>query len=133
VSRHNLRAAGDTYAQTFSCPLFAPGAGCLVHARAKPAPCVQHACYDNWEDVPPIDLQWRTESRVERLNEQAYGAAWAWLPLPLWLTLVDPYDDGGGAELSRLTRLWAARRPATPHNSAHSAARQRRSLPILTR
>jgi hypothetical protein len=132
VSRYDLRAAGDTYAQTFSCPLFAPGTGCLVHARAKPAPCVQHACYDNWEDVPPISLQWRTESRVERLNEQSYGAAWAWLPLPLWLTLVDPYD-GDGAELSRLTRLWAARRPATSNNSAHTAARQRRSLPVITR
>ena len=132
VSRYNLRAAGDTYAQTFACPLFLPGTGCLVHARSKPAPCVQHACYDNWEDVPPASLQWRTESRVERLNEQAYGAAWAWLPLPLWLALVDPYE-GDGAELSRLTRLWAARRPAAPNNSAHSAARRRRSLPVLTR
>src|SRR5918998_6249076 len=126
VSRYDLRAAGDTYAQTFACPLFAPGTGCLVHARSKPAPCVQHACYDNWEDVPPAGLQWRAESRVERLNEQTYGAAWAWLPLPLWLTLVDP--DSDGAELSRLTRLWASRRPAAPNNSAHSAARQRRSL-----
>ena len=85
------------------------------------------------EDVPPINLQWRTESRVERLNEQAYGAAWAWLPLPLWLTLVDPFDDNNGAELSRLARLWAARRPAAPNNSAHAAARQRRSLPVLAR
>ena len=131
VSRYNLRAAGDTYAQTFACPLFAPGAGCLVHARAKPAPCVQHACYDDWEDVPPASLQWRAESRVERLNEQAYGAAWAWLPLPLWLTLVDPYDGDSGAELSRLARLWAARRPAAPNNSAHSAATRRRSLPVI--
>lgn len=131
VSRYGLRAAGDTYAQTFSCPLFAPGAGCLVHARSKPAPCVQHACYDNWEDVPPMSLQWRTESRIERLNEQAYGAAWAWLPLPLWLALVDPSSDG--AELSRLTRLWAARRHAAPNNFVHTAARQRRSLPVLAR
>lgn len=133
VSRYQLRAAGDTYAQTFSCPLFAPGTGCLVHARSKPAPCVQHACYDDWEDVPPAGLQWRTESRVERLNERAYGAAWAWLPLPLWLTLADPYDDDSGAELTRLTRLWAARRPAAPNNSAHLAARQRRALPVLAR
>ena len=69
VHRYNLSATGDTYAQTYSCPLYAPGTGCLVHARAKPAPCIQHACYDNWQDVPPTSLQWRTERRVEQLNE----------------------------------------------------------------
>jgi hypothetical protein len=87
---------------------------------------VQHACYDRWEDVPPAELQWRTESRVERLNEQAYGAAWAWLPTPVWLTLVDPTSDG--AELSRLTRLWSARRHASPHPARLAA---RRSLPVV--
>jgi hypothetical protein len=97
-----------------------------VHARAKPAPCVQHACYDRWEDVPPAELQWRTESRVERLNEQAYGAAWAWLPTPVWLTLVDPTSDG--TELSRLTRLWSSRRHASPHPARLAA---RRSLPVV--
>ena len=132
VSTYNLRAAGDTYAQTFSCPLYLPGAGCLVHRRAKPAPCIQHACYDSWEDVPPVGLQWRTESRVERLNEQAYGAAWGWLPLPLWLTLVDP--DSDGAELRRLANLWRARRAAGDDrrsNSKRDALRVRRSLPVL--
>jgi hypothetical protein len=127
VARYNLRAAGDTFAQTYSCPLFAPNVGCLVHARAKPAPCVQHACYDRWEDVPPAELQWRTESRVERLNERAYGAAWAWLPTPLWLTLVDPSSDG--AELSRLARLWSSRRHAPTHPARLNA---RRSLPVIT-
>ena len=127
VARYGLSAAGDTFARTYSCPLFAPGAGCLVHARAKPAPCVQHACYDDWRDVPPAELQWRAESRVERLNEQAYGAAWAWLPTPVWLTLVDPASDG--AELSRLTRLWASRRHARPHGPARLS--QRRSLPVV--
>jgi hypothetical protein len=122
VARYHLRAAGDTFAQTFACPLFAPGTGCLVHARAKPAPCVQHACYDNWADVPPASLQWRAERRVEQLNEQAYGAAWAWLPLPLWLTLVAP--DADGAELTRLLAHWRTRRPPTPHAP-------RRSLPVL--
>jgi hypothetical protein len=127
VAHYNLRASGDTFAQTYSCPLFAPGVGCLVHARAKPAPCVQHACYDRWEDVPPAELQWRTESRVERLNERAYGAAWAWLPTPLWLTLVDPTSDG--AELSRLARLWSSRRHAPPHPARLA---ERRSLPVVT-
>ena len=122
VARYGLRAGGDTFAQTFSCPLFVPGAGCLVHARAKPAPCVQHACYDDWRDVPPLDLQWREERRVEQLNTEAYGAAWAWLPLPVWLTLVDPEADG--SELARLVRAWEARRPAAP-------GRARRTLPVL--
>lgn len=128
VSRYDLRASGDTYAQTYSCPLYAPGAGCVVHARAKPAPCIQHACYDNWEDVPPVDLQWRTEARVEQLNRQVYGPAWAWLPTPLWLTLVDPGTDG--AELSRLARVWSTRRNPPAHgNSAPRASRL--SLPVL--
>jgi hypothetical protein len=135
VGRYGLGAAGDTHAQTFSCPLFEPGAGCLVHQRAKPAPCVQHACYDNWEDVPPIELQWQTERRVEHLNTAVYGAAWAWLPLPVWLTLVDPASDG--AELARLARVWSARRTAvdayaaSSSNPAHRARLARRSLPVV--
>jgi hypothetical protein len=132
VERYKLRAAGDTFAQTYSCPLYQPGRGCLVHARAKPAPCVQHACYDNWEDVPPADLQWRAERRIEQLNNEVYGTAWAWLPTPLWLTLVDP--DSGGAELARLVHLWGARRAAAlrPDNLARRRSTlTRRSLPVL--
>ncbi len=133
VERYNLRASGDTYAQTYSCPLFAPGVGCLVHARAKPAPCIQHACYDQWEDVPPLSLQWRTERHVEQLNTEVYGAAWAWLPTPLWLTLVDP--DADGAELARLIAIWRTRRHVAPHNNATQppVAHRRRSLPVLAR
>jgi hypothetical protein len=131
VERYQLNApiSGDSYAQTYSCPLFAPGAGCLVHARAKPAPCIQHACYDNWEEMPPVALQWRAEHRVEQLNERAFGTAWAWLPTPLWLTLVDPESDG--AELARFIRLWSARRHATPGNGAARRAPVRRNLPVF--
>jgi hypothetical protein len=131
VERYDLRAAGDTYAQTFSCPLFEPGVGCLVHQRAKPAPCVQHACYDNWEDVPPLDLQWRAERRVERLNDEVYGTAWAWLPVPLWLSLVDP--DSDGEELERLARVWGARRgaDAARGNYARRAGAKNRTLPVI--
>lgn len=132
VERYHLRAAGDTYAQTFACPLFEPGVGCLVHRRAKPAPCIQHACYDRWEDVPPVESQWRVERRVEELNAQVYGAASAWLPLPLWLTLVDPEADAG--ELARLAAQWGARRAT--HSNSHAARRRRerrarRTLPVL--
>jgi hypothetical protein len=130
VEHYNLRTGGDTFAQTYSCPLFAPGVGCLVHARAKPAPCIQHACYDNWADVPPTLLQWRAERRVEQLNEQTYGTAWAWLPTPLWLTLVDPEADG--TELARLVAGWRTRRQSvSPHAAAPRIRQQRRSLPVL--
>jgi hypothetical protein len=83
--------------------------------------------------MPPVALQWRAERRVELLNEKTYGAEWAWLPTPLWLTLVDPASDG--AELARLLRVWGARRTtATPNNSAHRvSAGKRRSLPVIAR
>jgi hypothetical protein len=80
--------------------------------------------------MPPVALQWRAEHRVEQLNERAFGAAWAWLPTPLWLTLVDPESDG--AELARFIRLWSARRPRmTPGNGAARRPPVRRNLPVL--
>ena len=130
VGRYGLAPSGDTFARTFSCPLFMKGAGCLVHQRAKPAPCVQHACYEDWADVPPLDAQWREEGRIERLNTEVYGTAWGWLPLPVWLTLVDPYSDG--AELQRLARVWGTR--AAAGGRGHGAERpcpKNRTLPVL--
>jgi hypothetical protein len=131
VARYRLQPAGDTYAQTYSCPLFEPGAGCLVHRRAKPAPCIQHACYENWEEMPPVELQWQEERRVEQLNEQAYGSAWGWLSVPLWLTLVDP--DSDGAQLERLAREWSARRSGAMRGNYARLAHlnRRRQLPVL--
>ena len=132
VERYNLRASGDTFAQTYSCPLFEPQTGCLVHSRAKPAPCIQHACYENWEDLPPASLQTRAEHRVEQLNTEVYGAAWDWLPTPLWLTLVDPLSDG--AELERLARRWSNRRnQRTSHRRqlGGGAQKKRASLPVI--
>lgn len=128
VRRYGLGSSGDTFSQTFSCPLFVKGTGCLVHRRAKPAPCIQHACYDEWTDVPPASLQWREERRVEQLNTEVYGAAWAWLPLPVWLTLVDP--DSDGSELRKLARAWESRR--TPEERAARRTRAgARTLPVL--
>lgn len=134
VERYDLRTSGDTFAQTYSCPLFEPQLGCLVHARAKPAPCIQHACYENWEDLPPASLQQRAEHRVEQLNTEAYGADWAWLPTPLWLTLVDPLADG--SELERLARLWSTRRGQRvyhPGRLSGGAQKKRASLPVIHR
>jgi hypothetical protein len=129
VEHYGLTATGDTFAQTYSCPLFVAGTGCLVHRRAKPAACIQHACYDDWSDVPPTELQWREERRVEQLNSEVYGAAWAWLPLPLWLTLVDP--DSDGTRLAQLAREWESRRSpaASPH--APRPNFKTRALPVL--
>jgi hypothetical protein len=128
VGRYGLTPSGDTLAQTFSCPLFMKGAGCLVHQRAKPAPCMQHACYEDWADVPPLDAQWQEERRVERLNTEVYGSAWEWLPLPVWLTLVDPYSDG--AELQRLARAWETRE-AGGRRDSNRARPKNRTLPVL--
>lgn len=130
VERYSLRASGDTFAQTYACPLFEPQVGCLVHRRAKPAPCIQHACYENWEDLPPASLQTRAEHRVEQLNTEAYGVAWAWLPTPLWLTLVDPSSDG--AELQRLVQEWSARGAHQhPRRSFARTLKTRASLPVI--
>jgi hypothetical protein len=136
VNRYGLRAVGETFKQTFACPLYVPQVGCLVHARAKPAPCIQHACYEAWEDLPPASLEMRAEHRIEQLNAAVYGSAWAWLPLPLWLCLVDP--DGDGLELARLATHWAAAPVKTNANTAHARGRLinrpqqiRRALPVL--
>ena len=122
VEKYGLRVTGDTFSQTYSCPLFEPGTGCLVHRRAKPAPCIQHGCYENWEDLPPASLQSRVEHRVEQLNLEVYGNSWAWLPTPVWLTLVDP--DSDGKELESLIRIWNMRRPT-------NARLKSRRLPVL--
>jgi hypothetical protein len=85
ISDYNLHENGDTFKQTFACPLFEKNVGCLVHADAKPIPCITHACYDRKEDLPPQFLQDRVEQKVEKLNEEIYGEKPKWLPLPLWL------------------------------------------------
>jgi hypothetical protein len=125
VEKYGLKASNHSFSQTYSCPLFKPGTGCLVHRRAKPSPCIQHACYENWYDLPPDYLQQRCEHRVEQLNRQVYGDAWDWLPIPLWLSLIDPASDG--KELAHLINVWINRRN---HNS-YNVANRSRQLKIL--
>ena len=83
IEKYDLSDSGDTFAQTYACPLFEKGIGCLVHA-VKPVPCIQHACYDFREDLPPDELQEEAENKIERLNQQTYNQS-DWLPLPVWL------------------------------------------------
>lgn len=91
VENYDLKSAGDTFRKTFACPLFEKTAGCLVHRTGKPAPCIQHACYENRADLPPDALQTEIETQIERLNEQTYKQFPQWLPLPVWLSRINPF------------------------------------------
>ena len=86
---HGLEPKGDTFTQTFACPLFEKGVGCLVHDRGKPVPCIVHACYENREDLPPDDIEAEATAAVEDLNRRTYGRPAKWLPLPLALAALD--------------------------------------------
>ena len=88
IEKYALSETGDTFKQTYSCPLFEPKIGCLVHNEAKPAPCIQHACYNQPEDLPPQCLQDNAERKIERLNQEVYGDDWRWLPTPVQLTVI---------------------------------------------
>lgn len=82
ITNYGLSADEDSFSRTFACPLFEPGSGCLIHKKGKPLPCIQHACYENKDDLPPDELLAESEAVVTRLNERVYGSA-QWLPLPI--------------------------------------------------
>lgn len=82
IERYKLDDAADP-ATTYSCPLFESGIGCLVHDKAKPLPCIAHACYENEKDLPPDELLDEREIAVEKLNQKVYGKNEPWLPLPV--------------------------------------------------
>ncbi len=83
IEKYSLIAEGDTFAQTYACPLFEKGIGCLVHNDGKPLACITHACYENEKDLPPGHLQAEQEDLVDDLNTRTYGRPQPWLPLPL--------------------------------------------------
>ena len=84
ISRYGLADTGDTFSQTYACPLFEPLAGCVVHGKAKPLPCIHHACYENENDLPPDELLDEAAAQVEKLNRRVYGERPVrWLPLPI--------------------------------------------------
>lgn len=84
VEKYDLKSEGDTFRKTFACPLFEKETGCLIH-EVKPVPCIQHACYERKEDLPPDELQSEVEEKIERLDRQTYGKNALWLPLPVWI------------------------------------------------
>jgi hypothetical protein len=74
---------------TYACPLFEKGIGCLVHSDAKPLPCIQHACYENENDLPPDELLAEQEGRVDELNRRVYGTSGILSPLPIAVKLAE--------------------------------------------
>ena len=85
ITTYGLSDGSDTFSQTYACPLFEKGTGCLVHRQGKPLPCIAHACYENKEDLPPDTLLAEQEGLVEKLNELTYLKRATWLPLPIAL------------------------------------------------
>jgi hypothetical protein len=81
IERYGLDGSGA--ARTYACPLFDHHAGCLVHEKAKPLPCIIHACYERSEDVPPDSLLAEEELAVEKLNVRTFGRSQPWLPIPI--------------------------------------------------
>jgi len=80
---------GSEATRTYPCPLYDSGVGCLVHDTAKPLPCIQHACYENKEDLPPDDLLEASELAIDALNRRVYGNQQTILPLPVAVRKAD--------------------------------------------
>lgn len=83
IERYGLTPTGDTFTQTYACPLFEKETGCLVHKTSKPLPCITHACYESQSDLPPDELLDTAELAIHQLNVQTYGKAESLLPIPL--------------------------------------------------
>jgi hypothetical protein len=89
LKRHTLEKRSEIYqriaqtVETYACPLFEKGTGCLVHHDGKPVPCITHACYENKSDLPPDELQMIEDAAIDSLNNRVYGRGCTWLPLPL--------------------------------------------------
>lgn len=78
-------SSADGGPATYSCPLFEPSVGCLVHESSKPLPCIHHACYENVKDLPPDSLLDDYQKKVARLNSRTFGNVWALDPIPVAL------------------------------------------------
>jgi len=102
--RQRVEIAVDMYhlsegsQEKFACPLFEKGIGCLVHQTAKPLPCIQHACYERQEDLPPDDLLEDAEAKVDRLNRQVYRKVSVLMPLPVAVQKNLPANDANNRE-----------------------------------
>ena len=68
-------------AEFYSCPLYHPGIGCVVHNTAKPMPCIAHACYERKEDLPPDELLSARELEIDELNRKVFGRGQTLIPI----------------------------------------------------
>ena len=82
VTKYGLENENE-FSKTYACPLYERGKGCLVHLTAKPAACITHACYENPADMPPDDVQFEQERKIDRLNDRVYGREHRQMALPL--------------------------------------------------
>ena len=89
IETYGLTIESDTFSKTFACPLFEKGSGCLVHSEGKPLACINHACYEQSEDLPPDELMEGAESKIERLNSRVFRRPARWLQLPLAIREID--------------------------------------------
>lgn len=89
IAKYGLDRTSEALLETYACPLFEKGIGCLVHQTAKPLPCIAHACYERKEDLPPDELLAEREIEIEKLNRRVYGKT-TLLPIPLALQLQKP-------------------------------------------
>lgn len=80
ISKYRLREDPEN---TYTCPLYETGTGCLVHHYGKPLPCIAHACYENQADLPPDELLNEYERRAADLNRRTYGRVSVPEALPL--------------------------------------------------
>ena len=87
-SEEAVEFLGSGFSDTYSCPLFEKGSGCLIHDTAKPFPCINHACYENADDLPPSVLLEISERVIGKLNDAVYRSNWNWMPIPVWLRRV---------------------------------------------
>ncbi len=85
ITKYSLDADRDTFVQTYACPLFQKGTGCLVHNAGKPLACITHACYENKQELPPDHMLAEQEILVDEMNRHTYGQPQPWLPIPLAL------------------------------------------------
>ena len=92
IGKYKLTDHEDGPSQTYACPLFEKGTGCLVHKYGKPLPCIAHACYERKEDLPPDELLTEREIEVDRLNEHLYRKPTRWLPLPVAISRLRPFS-----------------------------------------
>jgi hypothetical protein len=68
--------------ETYACPLFDAELGCTVH-KVKPVPCVQHACYEKEEDLPPDVLGQEVENEIDGLVRAVYGKPVPYSAIPV--------------------------------------------------